>query len=365
MVDQVGRHAQARRIADAEVALERRFERHRRGGRAMAGDMLGLPQAEVTQHETGEHFRGEGAGEIRMPVPDLFPVGHAQLAAAVDRRGAVQVADARDPGRVGLPPRQRVHDIVEVAHAPVGARQHHRAGVQPAGFLQGTLRRRLSNWSGSTSPSHSAMVRSHSLAMTRSLRFSGARYWENSTKLNRPLGVDAVDRGAVAIGVQLEARGVHPPALAHDPAHQGAHEAQAALMQAAQPFQIHDLAGRAHGQGRGFGLAGFPVLSVFILGLSMEWRRASATAWRTAGCEASMCRRYWDRLTGGAIQIGLLLDKQNLWRDCFDEWGCSVPGGEAVVAQDEVEQRLGGHRQRAIGQAHQADVAAGEARPAE
>ena len=71
MVDQVGRHAQARRIADAEVALERRFERHRRGGRAMAGDMLGLPQAEVTQHETGEHFRGEGAGEIRMPVPDL------------------------------------------------------------------------------------------------------------------------------------------------------------------------------------------------------------------------------------------------------------------------------------------------------
>ena len=92
------------------------------------------------------------------------------------------------------------------------------------------------------------MVRSHSLAMTRSLRFSGARYWENSTKLNRPLGVDAVDRGAVAIGVQLEARGVHPPALAHDPAHQGAHEAQAALMQAAQPFQIHDLAGRAHGQ---------------------------------------------------------------------------------------------------------------------
>ena len=73
-----------------------------------------------------------------------------------------------------------------------------------------------------------------------------------------------------------------------------------------------------------------------------------------------MCRRYWDRLTGGAIQIGLLLDKRNLWRDCFDEWGCSVPGDEAVVAQDEVEQRLGGHRQRAIGQAHQADVAAGE-----
>ena len=86
--------------------------------------MLNEIEGEEADEIDGEHLGAEGRGELR-PVRDLVAIGNAELAVAVDRGGAHQIADRLDRGLIGLASfGERVEHVIEEAHAAIGAREH-------------------------------------------------------------------------------------------------------------------------------------------------------------------------------------------------------------------------------------------------
>jgi hypothetical protein len=251
MADQEGRHAQARRIADAEVALQARRQRNRGLGRSRPGDVLGQRHGEAADQVDGQHLGLEGAGELGTRG-DPRAVGDAELAVAVDRRGAHQVADPAHHLLVRLAaPRQALDQVLEHPHRLVGAAQHQVARAVAPGFLARRVGRQPRDLRrvGLAVVEHEGGVPGlgdHAVAA----RLRGERLREGHQAVGPPLHLHRQHCGAVALGVQLPERRAQGGAAAAEAAQQGRHEAQAGGEEAAQTGETHDLRRRAQRHGR-------------------------------------------------------------------------------------------------------------------
>jgi hypothetical protein len=174
VVDQERRHAQPGGVADPQVALQGRGQWHGPLRIEGTGHVFDLLDAEMAQQVHREHLRAERLVEVRAAL-QAGEVGDAELAVAVHRSGAVEVADLASwcgSGCCSRPApqgsgRSCAGCMASTAPAP---------GIEAAGLLQrhvalqvGQLRR------ASTSPATSTKATSHWSAITRSLRFSGGR----------------------------------------------------------------------------------------------------------------------------------------------------------------------------------------------
>ena len=90
--DQEGRHAETGRVADAQVAFDRTVQGHEISGISAPGDMFDQVQGESPDHVDGEQFGPEWSCQLR-PIGIAAAVAHAELAIAVDRGGAHQIAN--------------------------------------------------------------------------------------------------------------------------------------------------------------------------------------------------------------------------------------------------------------------------------
>ncbi len=96
MIDQKRRHAQPGRVTDTEMTLKLWLHSLEGVRGFVTGNMFSLQEAEITQHPTNKHFRGKGPGKIFVLGRNLFPISHAKLATAIDRRSPVQITDLGD-----------------------------------------------------------------------------------------------------------------------------------------------------------------------------------------------------------------------------------------------------------------------------
>ena len=102
---------------------------------AQRGHALDEVGGEGADQVDGQHLRAEGAGKLRAARDDRA-IGDAELAVAVDRRRAHQIAGRLDLARLGLPAlAQGRHHAVEQAHAAVGAGEDQVARQIAAGLL--------------------------------------------------------------------------------------------------------------------------------------------------------------------------------------------------------------------------------------
>ena len=251
MVDQERRHAEAGGIADAELAAKPRIEPGSGIGRRHPRHMFGQIDREGSDQPDSQHFRLEGTGEFR-PAGPVHTVGGAELARAVDRRGAHQIADLVHHRLVRLPAGGKgLDNMPEQPYRLVGAGQHHLGVRHPPCFL-------FRNIGG-----QALDLRGIHLAVAQ--REGGVPCLGN-----HPVGPQAVvelmcegDERVAVLGaadtvggdtdpalVNIEDRAVEKPALVLQAAKKNPHEAQPALVERAEPGKAHHLPRVAK---RGFG----------------------------------------------------------------------------------------------------------------
>ena len=255
VIDQERRHAQSRGVADPEVALQGDVQPDRPLRIACPGHVFDLLDAEMPQQVHGKHLRAEGLREVGIAL-QATEVGDAELAVAIHGGGAIQVAHLGELPRVWLTAfGQRPEKTLEVAQAAVGARQHQHPGIEAPGFLQGHVAPQIGQLllidiTGEQDEADVPLIGDHPVAAF----FRRQVIRENHAVIVRTGGVDAVDGGAKAFGIQVEAGALDAPLLIHHAPHAAAHETQPALKVTAQPIQVHDL--RRGAQGRLFGSIG-------------------------------------------------------------------------------------------------------------
>ena len=114
----------------------RRVQHHGPVRRSGACDVLDEIEAQQAREIDGEHLGLERQGEYAARA-HRFEVADAELAIAVHRGGAHQVADLGDRREFRLAPaREALHDVLEQPHALVRAREHQIERVATARFLQ-------------------------------------------------------------------------------------------------------------------------------------------------------------------------------------------------------------------------------------
>ncbi len=185
-----------------------------------------------------------------MMTLNVTPLRHAELAAAIDRGRAVEVAHFCQliDRRLG-PRRQRGHHPVELPAAAVRPGQNETGTVQPAGFLPRHLPGQESPPFGIHGPI--AQGRGHVPGFgddaVRSLR--GV---QRMSKQNHAVAVpgcgDSVDRAPRAIVIELEMLALDAPTLAAHRAGEYAHEAEAGRKLPPEPFQVHGDRRRTQGR---------------------------------------------------------------------------------------------------------------------
>ncbi len=206
MLHEKGRHAEPRRIADAEAAAQGRVELPGAGAASQLRHMLDEIESEQADEVDGEHLGAEGTGQFRT-LPDPVAVGDAEFAVAVDRGGAHQIADRLDRGRVGLAPRgERGEHVIEEAHAAVGASEHELGRKIAPGLLSRHVpfEARDLLLVGHTVEEHEGRVpcfRDHAI---RAL-LGRELVTEGDEAVGSALGLDRVDRRADTARVEIEA----------------------------------------------------------------------------------------------------------------------------------------------------------------
>ena len=171
-----------------------------------------------------------------------------ELAVAVDRRGAHQVADVFDGGGIGLGAgSERARDGLEEAHAPVGSREHEVALGVAAGLLQrdgrgeagelGFVRHAVVEDVAGVPGFGDDAVRA---ALGREVLREGDEAYRAAGH------VDRIDRMAEALRVERPDRAGDAPSLAAGAAEEDAEEAEARGMGGAHAVEPHDLLGRTH-----------------------------------------------------------------------------------------------------------------------
>ncbi|MOA11835.1 hypothetical protein D3C78_1317930 [compost metagenome] len=177
-------------------------------------------------------------------------VGDAELAVAVHRGGAIQVADLGQLPWVWLTAfGQRLEETLEVAQAAVGPRQHQHSRIKTPGFLQRHIASQVSQLllidiASEQDKTDIPLIGDDPVAAF----FRRQVHGENHAVIVGTGGVDAVDRRTEALGIQVEAGALDAPLLVHHPPHAAAHETQAALKVAAQSLQVHDPSGGPQGR---------------------------------------------------------------------------------------------------------------------
>ena len=101
MAHEERRHAKAGGVADAEPAAQRRSKGGGSGAAAQYGHVLHEIGGEGADEVDGQHLRAEGAGKLRAARDDRA-IGDAELAVAVDGRGAHEIAGCLHLGCVRL-----------------------------------------------------------------------------------------------------------------------------------------------------------------------------------------------------------------------------------------------------------------------
>ena len=146
---------------------------------------------------------------------------------------------------------QAVDHVAEQAHALVGAAQHqfpsaHVPGLLPRDVGPQALDIRVARLAMAKREGGVPLLGDHPVGAFLRAELVG----KGDQAAHAGGQLDPVDRGAVALGVQVEARAGQAPLLLCDAAQQAAHEADAGLVERPHAREAHDGVGRAQLKGR-------------------------------------------------------------------------------------------------------------------
>jgi hypothetical protein len=177
-------------------------------------EVLGQIHGERADQPDREHLRLERTGELR-PIGDVIAIRHAELAVAVHRRRAHQIAYRLDLLRVWLNARgQALHHVLEQAHALVRAGEHQLSFRTAPGFLQRHVRRQALEIRLTRLAVHQGERRIPALcdhAVRAFLRCKAMAETDQAVGRRRPPG--PVDGGALTVGIDAPDRAVDRPSL--------------------------------------------------------------------------------------------------------------------------------------------------------
>jgi len=225
VVHQEGRHAEPGGVADAEAPAQRGLDGRGPVAPAQVRQVLGQIEGEGAGQPDREHLGLEGAAQLGA-VGDARPVGGAELARAVDRGGAHQIAGFAQHLRVGLLPLcQPLDDVIEEPHRAVGAAERQFLRADAPGLLQrhiglqpvevGGIGRAVEEREGRVPRGGNDPV---------GALIGGQVVGEGHEAQAAAVKAHPVDRAAHAVRVHLPDRAIEDPALGLDPAQQLAQE---------------------------------------------------------------------------------------------------------------------------------------------
>ena len=245
-------------IADPEAPANFRIEHHGCLRGAAARQVFDQIEDEGAGEKDRQHLRLERASEFGT-VADRLAIGGAELAGAVDRRGAHQIADSLHLLGIGLlAGGQTLDHVIEQADRAVGTGQAEFPGRDPPRLLFRHV----------PGKAFDVVRRGHAVEQ-REGAVPGFGDDPVRTLVRRQIMGEAdqavaalgamrrIDRYAHAVCVDVEDGAIEGPALTLQAAQQDAHEGKPALVKGAEPGKAHDIGGR--------GAVLMPVVPVLLL----------------------------------------------------------------------------------------------------
>ena len=233
-------HPEPGRVADAETARHPRLQCDRSVRSPGARDVFDEIEAQQARQVDGEHLGLERQGE-HAARPYGLEVADPELAVAVNRGGAHQVADLGDLCERWLAAVcEARHHMLEQPHALVGAREHEVESVAPSRFLQRNVRPVLLDecvvdFRRGEHEGRVPLRRDHSVGA-----LGGIEMIRECDEPQRPRrSGDAIDHVAVAVRIEIETLSLDAPAFPRHAADQRAHEAHPGGMECAHACKAH------------------------------------------------------------------------------------------------------------------------------